>query len=104
MATLKNIVNGGQDVSWLEALDSDASRWKFHKAGPAKDEGVVHVYQHEGGTLEITPDGLRLQQEGPGLPRTMNVRLSGKRTPAMPGGGVLARIGDQGVFAFEQES
>jgi hypothetical protein len=104
MASVKDIVDGdGRDLTWLEALDTDGKRWKYHKGAPAQAQGPIHIYQHENGSLEIMPDGhggVLLHQDGGGLPHSMNVRLA---PPPSPGAGLPVVGGwGGGVFMYEQ--
>jgi hypothetical protein len=104
MATAEDIVSGdGKGLTWLEFLDTDGGKSTYHRARPAADGATVHVYQHDNGRLEIMPDGVGgvlLRQNGPQLPRTINVRLATPPLPG-PGTGVVAGFGG-GVFVYEQ--
>jgi hypothetical protein len=104
MASAKDIVDGDKKgLTWLEILDTDGGRWKYHRAGPAAGGATVHIHQHDNGRLEIMPDGqggVLLRQDGPGLPRTINVRLATPPLPG-PGTGVVGGFGG-GVFVYEQ--
>ncbi len=74
MAAAKDIVAGDKHaLTWLEILDTDGVRWKYHQAGVAIGQETVHIYQHDNARLEIMRDGaggLLLRQDGPGLPRS----------------------------------
>jgi hypothetical protein len=104
MAAAMDIVGGDEHaLTWLEILDTDGVRWTFHQGGAATGQAAVHIYQHDNGKLEIMPDGaggVLLRQHGPGLPRSINIRLAPRGSPG-PGLGVAAGWGG-GIYLCEQ--
>jgi hypothetical protein len=104
VAAAKDVVGGDkQALTWLEVLDTDGATWKYHQGAPAPANATIHLYHHQNARIEIMPDGaggVLLRQAGPGLPRSINVRLAPRPAPGA-GLGVVGGWGG-GVFTYEQ--